>query len=255
MSYRIQRLKLYICLLTSFWLLAADVSIGSNNMNASDTLIPRTVLFSDPAHTQVRLSPNGDYLSYLSPFQGVLNIWVGHPNNPTAFKPVTDNSKRGIANYLWAYTNKHIVYVDDAEGSENWRIYRVDVVSGKKLTLASFDKVQARLLARSKDYPEEMLIELNQRRSDFFDVYRLNIITGKLTLVLENNGFSDFVADEHLNLKVATESTEDGGARYFALIQDVPPHYIKKELFVVAAADMLNTSPLMMNKVGDTLTI
>src|SRR5207302_3251503 len=73
------------------------------------------------------------------------------------------------------------------------------------------------------------------------------------TLVFQNDRFSDFVADEHLNLKVTTESTEDGGARYFALIKGKDNQYTPKELFFVAQKDMFNTSPLFMNKAGDTL--
>lgn len=232
-----------ICSFSIFW---------SHNSLAT-SLIPRTVLFSDPTITSVQLSPNGQYLSYLAPYQGVLNIWVGKPDDPKHLKPITDNKKRGIAGYAWAYTNKHIIYIDDAEGDENWRIYRVDVVSGEKLTLASFEKVQAQLLARSQQYPEEMLIQLNKRRSDLFDVYRLNIITGALTLVFQNDQFADFLADEHLNLKVAMEALPDGGARYYSLHRDDKGLYTKKELFLVPPEDMLNTNPLSLNKAGNLL--
>jgi dipeptidyl aminopeptidase/acylaminoacyl peptidase len=253
-------LKVFICLLTFFGssgLYATPHSKGVPNVSTlskvQQDLIPRAVLFSDPDRTRVQLSPNGEFLSYLAPYKGVLNIWVGKPSDPTEMHPLTDNTKRGISSYLWAYTNKHIIYVDDVEGNENWRIYRVDVLTGEKLALASFDKVQARLLARSKDDPEDILVELNKRKPEYFDIYRLNIITGKLSLVFENDRFSDFVADEHLNLKVTTESTEDGGARYYALIKDKDNQYQPKELFSIAQKDMFNTSPLFMNKAGDTL--
>ncbi len=252
--------KVFICLLTFLGpqgLCAAPSDTGVQSMptdaKVQQDLIPRTVLFSDPDRTRVQLSPNGEFLSYLAPYKGVLNIWVGKPNDPSGMHPVTDNTQRGISSYLWAYTNKHIIYVDDVQGNENWRIYRVDVTTGEKLALASFDKVQARLLARSKDDPEDILIELNKRKPEYFDIYRLNIISGKLTLVFENDRFSDFIADEHLNLKVTTESTEDGGARYFELIKDKDNQYKPRELFVVAQKDMFNTTPLFMNKAADTL--
>src|SRR5207302_8983348 len=134
--------KVFICLLTFFEsgnLNATPHATGVQNMPSitqmQQDLIPRSVLFSDPERTRVQLSPNGEFLSYLAPYKGVLNIWVGKPSDPTHMHPVTDNTKRGISSYLWAYTNQHIIYVDDVEGNENWRIYRVVVLSGEKLAL------------------------------------------------------------------------------------------------------------------------
>ncbi len=216
-------------------------------------LVPRSTFFSDPNHTSVQISPDGQWLSYLAPHQGVLNIWVGDPKNLESMHPITTNSKRGIAGYIWAYTNRHIIYVDDFEGNEDWRIYRVDVVSGEKLTLASFNKVQARLAARSENHPEEILVELNQRRPDLFDIYRLNILSGKLTPVMENNTFADFVYDHDLNVKVGMQTTPDGGAQLYTLNKDAKNEYVKKELFSIPQQDMLTTSPLSMDKTGDIL--
>ena len=46
-------------------------------------LIPRTVLFGNPDRDQVLLSPDGAYLSFVAPHDGVLNIWVAPPTDPT----------------------------------------------------------------------------------------------------------------------------------------------------------------------------
>ena len=50
----------------------------------SAPLIPRDVLFGNPQRAQARLSPDGKWLSFLAPVDGVLNVWVG---------PVDDISK------------------------------------------------------------------------------------------------------------------------------------------------------------------
>ena len=39
-------------------------------------LIPREVLFGNPQIMSVNLSPDGRWISYLAPDQGVLNLWV-----------------------------------------------------------------------------------------------------------------------------------------------------------------------------------
>src|SRR5262245_51011454 len=94
-------------------------------------LIPRKVLFDNPDKSNARISPDGKQLSFLAPVDGVLNVWVGPIDNPEAAKPVTQDKKRGIRSYNWAYTSKHLLYIQDQGGDENWHVYRVDLKSGE----------------------------------------------------------------------------------------------------------------------------
>jgi hypothetical protein len=223
-----------------------------------DAVTLRTVLFADSDRTKVQLSPNGQYITYLAPSQGILNIWLGHPNNPIEFKPVTDNTNRGISEYLWAYSNKDIIYLDDRKKGENCNIYRLDILSGQKSTLVSFDKAQeARLVARSDDHPEEILIEVAREGIGPFDEYLLNIITGKLTVlspeeacsfidrkgerflyndgsILDNTMEPDFTYLKDLHIKNGIESTQirvisrslDDKSWTVAFYRnDIEPHY------------------------------
>src|SRR4051812_26825185 len=93
-------------------------------------LIPRKALFGNPDKAATRISHDGKYLSYLAPVDGVLNVWVGPADDPSAAKPVTKDRKRGIRIYFWAYTNQDILYLQDAAGDENWHVYRVALKTG-----------------------------------------------------------------------------------------------------------------------------
>jgi dipeptidyl aminopeptidase/acylaminoacyl peptidase len=212
-------------------------------------LIPLSTFFSDPQYAMARISPDGKHLAYLSPHQGVLNVWVGDANQPKSIHPITHNKERGISSYFWAYNNEHLIYMDDNQGNENWRIYRVDIKDGKKLELATFEKVQGRVIATSKNFPDEILVGLNKRRPDFHDVYRLNIRDGKMTLVYENNTFVDFTCDDNFNLRIAMETTPDGGAMIYTLDKD----FTRSPLFKIEQPDLLTTSPISFNKSADTL--
>lgn len=214
-------------------------------------LIPRATLFGNPERVSVQLSPNGQKLSYIAPFEGILNLWVGDAKDPKSMRPFTHNKKREVAGYHWAYTNNDIIYVDDNAGDENWNVYSVDVNTGKKIVLASFKNVQAKVLALSQKYPEELLIQLNQRRPDLHDVYRLNIKTGKMTPEYENNKFQSFVSDDNLNLRIGFETTEDGGAKIYQFTKN-DKGYTAKELFKIEQKDRFTTSPIGINKKGDT---
>ena len=100
-------------------------------MAYNDTpLIPRTVLFGNPDRASVQLSPDGSQIAYLAPRDGVLNVWVAPRDDLAAARPVTDDTGRGIRFYGWAYTNTHILYIQDKNGDENWRLYVVDLQGG-----------------------------------------------------------------------------------------------------------------------------
>ncbi len=51
-------------------------------------LIPREILFGNPAKESPRISPDGKRLAYLAPVDGVLNVWVGAIGGDR-YRPVT----------------------------------------------------------------------------------------------------------------------------------------------------------------------
>ena len=152
-------------------------------------LIPRQVLFGNPDKIGVELSYDGRFLSYVAPVAGVLNVWVGPADDPAAAQPVTQDTSRGIRSYSWAYTNSHILYTQDRDGDENYRLYRVDVTTGDTRDLTPLEGVAARIQEKSPQFPGELLVSLNDRDPRFHDIYRLDINTGERALVQENDGF------------------------------------------------------------------
>jgi dipeptidyl aminopeptidase/acylaminoacyl peptidase len=212
-------------------------------------LIPRKVFFGNPDKIQPSLSPDGVHLAFLAPVDGVLNIWVGPADDPDAARPVTHDRGRGIQEYFWAYTNKHILYIQDRDGDENWRIYSVDISNGHLQELTPLTGVQARIYNISHKFPSEILIGLNNRDARLHDVYRLNIETGELTLIVENTeNFFDFLSEDMYNVRFAIRSTADGGME---MLQAVNGRW---ELFTkISQEDSLTNVPLGFDKSGKIL--
>ncbi|MCX9075757.1 MAG: hypothetical protein OIN88_14090, partial [Candidatus Methanoperedens sp.] len=169
---------------------------------SSNPLIPRKVLFSDPDIESPRLSPDGTRISYLAPVNGALNVWVGPADDPSEARPITGD-KRGIRIYFWAYTNRHILYLQDKNGDENWHIYCVDPVNGQNIDLTPFDGVNARIQHMSPRFPNRILVGLNDQNPELHDIYSINIETEKRTLLEKNDGFSGYVVDEDFNIRFA----------------------------------------------------
>jgi len=113
-------------------------------MSRSDIpLIPRRALFGNPDRASVQISPDGARLAWLAPLNGVLNVWVAPRDGLAAARPVTHDRGRGIRVYWWAYTNTHVLCIQDQNGDENWRLYAVDLQTDAVKDLTPFEGAQA----------------------------------------------------------------------------------------------------------------
>jgi dipeptidyl aminopeptidase/acylaminoacyl peptidase len=174
-------------------------------------VIPRRLLFGNPEKTGPTLSDDGKQIAFRAAVDGVMNVWVGPADRPDAAKPVTKDTSRSIRQYFWAYTNSHIIYLQDKGGDENWRVYSVDVHSLETKDLTPFDKVAAQIQGVSDKFPDEILVALNNRNPELHDIYRINIRTGARTLVQNNEKYAGFVTDDDYKVRFAQMFRPDGG--------------------------------------------
>jgi dipeptidyl aminopeptidase/acylaminoacyl peptidase len=178
---------------------------------AQAPLIPRSVIFGNPERALPQISPDGKMLAYLAPDQGVLNIWV-QTLGKSDDRAITNDRKRGIRNFSWQFDSSDILYAQDQGGDENWRVYQTNVASQQTRDLTPFEKVRADIVALEATHPDEALIQLNKRDPKLFDVYRVDLKTGKLSLDTENPGdVTGWQSDHGLQVRAAQATTPDGG--------------------------------------------
>lgn len=194
-------------------------------------LIPLEVLFGNPERVAAQISPDGTRLAYLAPHDGVLNVFVGSVGSGDA-RPVTHDTDRGIPSYLFAHDNRHILYVRDRDGSENYRLYDVDLETGVERDLTPFDGVQCRIIKLPKRFPNDVLVAINKDNPQLHDVYHLDLTTGELRKVVDNPGFVGWVVDYDLRVRGAVQPTAEGGSTILVrddedsewrTLLDVPP--------------------------------
>jgi len=178
---------------------------------AQSSLVPRSVLFGNPERSAPAISPDGSLLAYLAPDQGVLNVWV-RTLGKTDDRVVTSDRKRGIRNFEWQYDSRNILYAQDKDGDENWHVYQTNIASKQTKDLTPFEKSRADLLSFEPGYPDTVLIQSNQRDAKVFDVYRMKLKTGEMTLDTQNPGdVQGWTADHDLQIRAAQVTTDDGG--------------------------------------------
>lgn len=183
--------------------------------NSKDNLIPRKILFGNPAKANVQISKDGKYISYLSDKDGVLNIFISSVESLNTAKAITNDIKRGIRNYWWSYDNKHILYLKDTDGDENDKIHKVNINTLENKILTPAKDVKSIILKSSYKFPKEIIIGLNDRKKEYFDIYNLNIDTGKLSLLYKNDKYLGFNLDNNYNIRFGDYPTSDGGNQIY----------------------------------------
>ena len=216
---------------------------------ASIPLVPRQVLFGNPERVSPRISPDGKRLAWIAPDEGVLNVWVTQMGSWQA-RAVTKDRERGIRSYFWAHDNRHLLYVQDKGGDENWRLYSVDLETDEIRDLTPFEGVQARIEEVDKHFPDEILVGLNRDNPELHDLYHLDLPSGELEKVAENPGFVGFVVDAQLQARGALAPLPDGGL--VIMVRDTVEDEWRP-LLQVGQEDALTTYPVSFTLDGKAL--
>jgi dipeptidyl aminopeptidase/acylaminoacyl peptidase len=178
-------------------------------------LVPRHVLFGNPERVSPHISPDGSQLAWVAPRDGVLNVWVAPIGTGgvdwDAAQVVTDDKDRGVRMFAWARDGRHLLYLQDTGGDENWRLYDVDMATMARRDLTPFDGIAARIIATRKSHRNEVLVAMNRENPELHDVFRLDLTTGELEKLIENPGYAGWLADEDLVVRAAISPLPDGG--------------------------------------------
>ena len=208
----------------------------------TNNLIPRTFLFSDPDKTNVQISDNGKYISHLSPKDGALNIFVSENTGVLSSKAVTNHKKRGIRHYFWAHDNKNIIYLQDNQGDENYYLHILNIETLNDVIVKTDSKTKTQIIKTSYKHPATIIIGLNDRRKDLFDIYKLNIRTHEKELLYQNDKFIGFDLDDEYNIIFSYATDQDGGSEVFyknSLYINIP-HSDAKTTKIISLASSKN---------------
>ncbi|MCS6864811.1 MAG: S9 family peptidase [Gemmataceae bacterium] len=185
-------------------------------------LIPRDVLFGNPDKAGVQIAPDGRHIAYLAPDdKNVLQVWVKPVGGGDA-KKITSDDKRGIRQYFWAYDGQHLLYLQDQGGDENFHLYASELATGKTRDLTPFEGVRVQGVDLHHQHPDTILVALNKRNKQAFDMHRITLSTGAEKLDTENPGnIVGWTTDAEFQVRAATAiNLKTGG--YDLLVREQP---------------------------------
>src|SRR5882724_5715569 len=175
-------------------------------------LIPVEHFFDSPEIAAGQISPDGQWLAYLKPYRGKLNVFV-RPVGTGEERRVTADTLRPIREYHWSADGARILYLQDRGGNENFHIFStaVDAAPEHARDLTPYEGARAIVADVPRETPKRIFIALNKRDPSAFDAYWLDLDSGKLELAAQNPGrFSAFLADRAQQVRVGLAQGKAG---------------------------------------------
>ena len=189
---------------------AVAMAADTSDRSTLPPLIERELFFSDPDISGAQLSPDGQFIAFQRPLDGIVNVWVKGIDEPMeAARPVTADAESPIMFYFWSADGRYILYGQDTGGNENFRLYAVEpetVGEAGSATrfLTPMENITAAVYAVPKETPNQIIIGLNERDPRIHDVYRLDLTTGDRTLLVQNDGtIANWITDLKGNIRLA----------------------------------------------------
>ena len=212
-------------------------------------LIPRDVLFGNPERAGAAISPDGTRIGFLAPVDGVMNVWVGPLDDPSAAEPVTNDRGHGVSVFVFAHDDRTLLYLRDTDGDENWRLYTLDLHTGESMLRTPGEGVTAAVLSHNRWHPTTVLVGLNADNPQLHDVYSLDLVSGDLTRVETNPGFAGWLVDSDQQVRGGAAMTPDGGVAI--LLRDESGEFVPWRQ--IGPQDVASTSVLGYTRDGSAM--
>ena len=193
-------------------------------------LIPMEDFFKNAESAAFAISPDGSKLAFVRSWERRMNVYVREIATGKE-KRITSATERDIAGFFWKGNDK-IVYAQDAGGDENFHVYITDVNGSEVRDLTPFEKVRAGIIDDLEDDPNHMLIDMNKRNPEVFDVYRCDINTGELVQIAENpGGIIGWMTDHDGKLRAAIDTDGVNTSFLYRSNEDEPFRVLKTTNF------------------------
>jgi dipeptidyl aminopeptidase/acylaminoacyl peptidase len=181
----------------------------------SPELLPRRLIFADLDRSVVRVSRDGARIAFRAPVDGALGLWVAPINDIDNARPMIAASDHNLGPWIvWMHDDRHLVFFRDRDGDENWRAWLLDVETADNRPLTPGPGVTCFIQQSSRHFPSELLVGHNERDRHYFDIYRVNVATGKSTLVQANEGFEGYFTDHQFRVRYAVRRGDDDDVEY-----------------------------------------
>ena len=223
---------------------AKQIKNGSNNKGVKEISVED--FMKNPGNFGYELSPDGNYITFASAWNNRSNVFVKKMNDDSEPVRVSNSKDRDIAGFFWKENS--LLYLKDKGGDENFHIYSTTFNGSKEKDLTPYPNVTVGILSGLQGVKDEILIMMNKEDATVFDVYKLNVKTGKTKHVAKNPGnITNWLADRNGNVRVAVATD---GVTGTILYRDSEKDEFKPFIEVEAGDEVV---PLAFSKDNQTI--
>jgi dipeptidyl aminopeptidase/acylaminoacyl peptidase len=161
---------------------------------------------------------------------------------------ITNDTYRGISQYFWAPNSAFVYYIQDQGGDENFHVYSANIETGEVVDLTPVkDGARATVESISSQRPDEIVVGINERNAQLFDLYLVDVTSGERSLLKENPGFAGWLIDNNLDPRFGFQPTPDGGGNIVDFDGEV--------FAIIPPEDFLSTNTVGFNAANDAVFI
>ncbi|MEX1132109.1 MAG: S9 family peptidase, partial [Flavobacteriales bacterium] len=184
---------------------------------APPATIPVQDFFKNPEKASFRISPDGQYVSYLAPWKNRMNIFVQPVSGGEAVQATRD-TVRDIGGYFWK--GDRLVYSRDVNGDENYIVFSASMDGSDMKALTPQQGVRAGVMDDLHNIPgmeQRVMIQMNQRNPEVFDPYLCDISTGELKPLFDNSkeNYEGWITDHAGVIRFATRTDGTDNVFYY----------------------------------------
>ncbi len=188
--------------------------------NDQTELIPIDVLFKVSQKYSPQISPDGNFISYMGPYEDMRTIWV-RTRGLEDDRPLITKNVGSIFKYFWGFDGKSMIALAYQEGVKGPYIVTINTESGDHQIIDLPEpqhrhKLGIDLVRGFADNQNIIYVSMNLRDPSAADLYEVDL--GKKTFRLLEEGNSTtlmWLVDHDGNVRGHTVSNDDGGQSFW----------------------------------------
>jgi len=174
--------------------------------------ITKEELFQTPFLISAKISPDGQTIAQVgADKKGIPNVFLTSKGKEASERMQLSFFKSPeIIQFFWAAHSDKVLVLKEEDGTGRLHLHGFDTETKKHLPYTEkFSQANVKLLRISPDQ-NKAVIGLNDRNPHFHDLYLLDLDSGDLKLVLQNDEYAKFLVSDALDVILKMKIHEDG---------------------------------------------
>lgn len=238
------------------WLVVI-ISLGAVQQHVFGEIL-KEELFANPSVISAKISPDGSSIAYVgADVRGISNVFISTTDDTFASREqISFFTTPEIIQFFWSGDSKRVLLLKDENGTGKLNLHGINIHSKDHVVYTKeFPNVNAKVIQISSQ-KNSAVIGLNNRNPNFHDLYLLDLDSGRIELLFENDCYAKFLVSDHLDIILKMRiNDEDGSWTIFTAYDDIFMNLTSFEAFqteFLSYNEKIQSVYLLDNRFSDT---